>query len=219
MVFDLYLFCIVLGFFGLISMLVLGAAHGGHGHGHGGSAVHNNGGGAHGSHAGHGHASSTQHGESAPLSAGRQVFLSLLAPRVWFSLLFGFGASGALLHPWLTGLPLGLVAFAGAWVFECGMVQPVWNLVMRFASAPAKTLESTLLEEAVALTNFDAQGQGLISVKLDGQLRQMLGTLRNATGEVGRRVLAGDTLTIVAVDTRRNTCTVARNSPRQEQTS
>lgn len=141
----------------------------------------------------------------------------LLAPRVWFSLLFGFGAVGTLLAPWLNSYILGVTAFIGGWIFERWMVQPVWNLVLRFASKPAKTLESAMLEDAVAITNFDAQGHGLISVTLDGQLRQMLGTLQKSPAEASGRVLAGEKLIIVGVDTRRNSCTVARKGYSPEQ--
>lgn len=137
----------------------------------------------------------------------------LLAPRVWFSVLFGFGAAGCLLGRWMGGYWLAIAAVAAAWFFERWMVQPVWNFVLGFASAPAKTLESAMLEEAVAQTNFDAQGSGLISLTLDGQVRQMLGTLQDGAEPAGR-VLAGDKLIVIGIDSRRNTCTVARSTPR-----
>ena len=70
-----------------------------------------------------------------------------------------------------------------------------------------------MLEEAVAETNFDSQGTGLVSVKLDGQVCQMLARLE-APAEPAARVHAGDRLIIVGVDARRNCCTVARRSPR-----
>jgi len=145
------------------------------------------------------------------------MLLMLLAPRVWFSLLFGFGAAGSLLRPWISGLTLGAAAVISAWIFERWIVQPVWSFFLRFVSSPAKTLESAMLEEAVALTNFDKQGQGLISVALDGQLRQMLGTLQDKSTDDSNRVRAGDKLIIIGVDSRRNSCTVARTSFRPKQ--
>ena len=229
---DLYLFCMALGISGLIAMLALGFGHGlhgghsGHGDlGHGGHAqsvigdIHHGGGPAHGTHALSPHHGGADHHGGAHGFSGKQAALSLLAPRVWFSLLFGFGVAGCLLHPWLGGLVLTLAALASAVVFERWMVQPVWRFCLGFASNPAKTLESTMLEEAVALTDFDPRGQGLISVKLDGQIRQMLATLQNASGDAARRVHSGDKLIIVGVDPRRNSCTVARTETRPPQLS
>jgi hypothetical protein len=208
MALDIYLFCMALGFLGLITMLAVGGGHGhgAAGHTHGGASPHH-GGGTHPATPGGAHhaADNSAHGASC-----RQTLLMLLAPRVWFSLLFGFGAAGYLLHRWIGGTLLGLAAVVCACVFERWMVEPVWNFVLRFASAPAKMLDSTVLEDAVAVTNFDAQDQGLISVPLDGQIRQMLGTLHREPSEAGTRVLAGDRLTIIAVDPLRNSCTVAR---------
>ena len=67
------------------------------------------------------------------------------------------------------------------------------------------------MPEGEAATDFDAHGQGLIAVQLDGQVRQILGTLcpeERAQGTA--RVRTGERLFIRAVNRQRNTCTVSR---------
>ena len=225
MISDFYLSCMGLGLGGLVVQLLLGFGHGSHGsHGSHGvhAAGHSHGGtphpGGHAPLAGPNHAlpahsashSPAAHSHSPVARDGRGLVFFLLAPRVWFSLLFGFGAAGGLLQPLLSGTPRVCIALVGAWIFERYLVEPVWNFCLRFASTPAKTLESVLLEEAVAKTNFDANGQGLVSVTLDGQICQMLATLE--PGAPAGRVFVGDKLTVTAVNLKRNSCTVVRNS-------
>jgi hypothetical protein len=138
---------------------------------------------------------------------------SLLSPVVIFSLLLGFGATGVLLRPFAAHWPLfllPLIAAIDAGLFERYIVQPVWRLLFGFASEPAKTLESLVLEQGRAVTNFDASGSGLIAVDLDGQVRQLLGSLCLDERGTGGRVRSGDRLFIRAVDLQRNSCTVSR---------
>jgi hypothetical protein len=134
---------------------------------------------------------------------------TLISPRVLFSALVGFGATGLLARGVLGGAPLFLAAVAGGAVFERLLVTPLWNFSLRFASAPALTLESCLADEARAVTAFDARGHGLIAVELDGQVVQVLGTLTAAEVATGRRVRAGDRLRVEDVDGARNRCTVS----------
>ena len=134
----------------------------------------------------------------------------LFLPRVIFSLLLGFGATGYVLRGWLPPVVVLSLAALGAWIFERWMVQRVWGMVMQFASTPARLIEGVLLEEAEAKCNFDAEGNGLVAVEMDGQVRQLLGTLCEEDRRLGVRVRTGERLTVVAVNTRRNSCTVAR---------
>jgi hypothetical protein len=219
--FDLYVFALALGGTGLLAMAVMGArgrADGGHTHaGHAG---------AHGSHSaqaaysagGHhagGHHAGSHHGGSHHRSshhAGGQPsrWSILLSPRVAFSVLVGFGAAGLALRstlsaPWLFG-----AAVAGGIAFEALIVGPIWNLLLRFASQPALTLEHGVMDEAEAATSFNADGDGLVKLVLDGQVVQLLGTLAPADRVAGVRVRAGDRLLIEAVDTARQRCTVSR---------
>ena len=128
-----------------------------------------------------------------------------------FGLLFGFGATGLLVHP-LIHLTLAavVVALMGAWTFERGLVQPIQNFLLNFASKPAQTLDTLVLEEGQAATDFDRSGHGLVAVDLDGQTRQILGTLCAEERERGSRVRTGDRLFIRAIDGARNTCMVSR---------
>jgi hypothetical protein len=135
--------------------------------------------------------------------------LSLLSPRVAFSILVGTGAAGLLLDPWLGGLLLALVAVVAGFLFEGVLVRPFWNFFFRFASTPMQTLESALMDRATAVTGFDREGQGLVSIVLDGQIVQLLGTLRPEDRASGVRVRAGDALTVEDVDGRRNRCVVS----------
>ena len=81
-------------------------------------------------------------------------------------------------RPLLGGPFLVAAALVGAVVFERAIVSPLWNLTMRFASTPASTLESAVTDEATAVTSFDQNGQGIVSLEVDGQVVQILATLR-----------------------------------------
>ena len=218
---GLYLWSLLLGVVGLGAMAVSGLshghggdAHGGHGgHGHGGHG-HAGGNGHHGlgdvGHATHGHdvshGSPGHHQEHGP--SGRSVW-ALMSPRFLFSLALGFGATGELLRPIFGGPILALVAVLGAIAFERILVSPLWNFTMRFASAPATTLEGAITDEATAVTAFDANGQGIVSVELDGQVVQILATLQPNDRLLGTRVRAGQRVRIEDVDPAKNCCTVS----------
>ena len=210
---DLYLFTLLLGFGGLVLMAVLGLSHG-HAGNQGPRAP-----------SGHGTPGHLRHGPALAKFKGHHAhgaathsrtykhLLGLLAPQVLFGLLLGFGAVGTLLHP-LIRLPLllGALAALGAWVFQRGLLAPLWTFLLGFASKPAQTLDTLVLEEGRAATNFDEAGSGLVAVDLDGQTRQILGTLCREDRAQGARVRTGDRLFIRAVDGARNTCTVSRHS-------
>jgi hypothetical protein len=223
---DPYLFCLILGFAGLAIMAASGLAahggdHGGHGHakevgGHGAKEIGGHGGkelgGGHGhvkdvggKELGH-HDGSHDHGDGAGHDISEYLF-SLLSPRVFFSILVGAGAAGLLLEPLLGGLLLMLAAVVAGFAFEGLLVRPFWNFLFRFASTPAQTLDSALMDRATAVTGFDAAGQGLVSIILDGQIVQLLGTLRPEDRHM--RVRAGDALMVEDVDGKRNRCTVS----------
>jgi translation initiation factor IF-1 len=60
------------------------------------------------------------------------------------------------------------------------------------------------------VTGFDANGNGLISLELGGEVVQVLGTQLNEEREAGVRIRAGDMVRIEEVDSARNRCTVSR---------
>jgi hypothetical protein len=172
----MFLMALVLGLVGLIAMAVLGLSHGGH---HGQHSSH-----SHDVHS-HGHHSHSSHAHGTNDHGFASQLLIFLSPRAIFSLALGFGAIGMTVS-FLPQILAVLVAGAGAILFERLLVQPYWNAMFKFASTPAKNLESVKGATAIANTNFDANGQGVIELELDGQIRQVLGTLQDKTIGVTR---------------------------------
>jgi hypothetical protein len=213
---DLYITSLLLGVAGLGTMAVSGlGARGGGGHASGGHAHGGGHGGAHGhGHAGgHGHAQGHAHAatHSAHLpSATSRALWTISSPRFLFSLALGFGVTGELLRPFLGGPLQFAAAVAGGVLFERALMSPLWNFLMRFASRPAVTLESSVSDEATAVTSFDDNGQGIVSIELDGQVVQILATLRPDDRLLGgARIRAGQLVRIEAVNAEQNRCTVS----------
>jgi hypothetical protein len=212
-----YTFSLALGATGLVVMALGGL---GHHTGHAGPTPHAPGpAGALSGHAHHdaplptsGHTHAHQsHDGSHGTPQGK--LWALLSPRVLFSFLVGVGASGLLLERWLFEPLVAAGALAGGVLFERYVVTPIWNGLWRFASEPAQTLERAVFEVAEAVTDFDAQGQGLIAVELDGQLVQVLGVLREEDRSIGVRVRRGGRVRIEEVDAVRNRCLVSSLAP------
>lgn len=199
---DLYISSVLLGALGLAAMALSGL---GHGHGAGSH-----------SHAGHGHAGHA-HGHGAHIRGtngsreGHSSFLwNFMSPRVLFSLALGFGASGLLIKPFFNdAIVLPALALLGGVVFERAIVSPLWNLSMKFASNPANTLESAVADEATAVTAFDANGQGIVWLEVDGQIVQILATLQPNDRLLGVRVRAGQRVRIEDVNAAASCCTVS----------
>jgi hypothetical protein len=172
----MFLMALVLGLVGLIAMAVLGLSHGGH---HGQHSSH-----GHDLHT-HGHHTHSSHAHGTSDQGAISRLLSFVSPRAIFSLALGFGAIGMTVS-FLPPILAILVAGAGAILFERLLVEPYWNAMFKFASTPAKNLESVKGAIATANTNFDANGQGVIELELDGQVRQVLGTLNDKTLNITR---------------------------------
>jgi hypothetical protein len=210
---DTFFLVLLVGFGGLMLMALIGLGHHSHhgAHGHAPSGAHG--------HAAHHHGASlptVKGGPShshAPASAHGAAFalLTLTSPRIIFTLLMGFGAAGMVLRPLADNPVLRFtLAVVGAAGLEILVARPLWGFLFRFASNPARTLDSAVCEEGCAVTNFDSTGHGLISLQLDGQHMQVLGSLSPEDRLSGQRVRAGERLFICAVDARRNRCTVSR---------
>ena len=230
---DFYLVMLLLGGAGLAVMAFSGFSHhsqashagvaghvhggiGGRGHvtaaGHPAASGHGPGHGANagGQPEGSGHAHTADHATQSVVHHGAsQALLALMSPRILFSLCLGLGTSGILLRPMLGGVPLFLAALGGGVLFERVLVTPVWNFMFRFASKPAEMLEHSIATEATAVTTFDANGQGIVALEMDGQVRQVLGTLQPADRRLGGRVRVGEKVRIEEIDARRNRCTVS----------
>ena len=224
---DLYIFCVVLGAAGMAAMALLGftSSHGGgHAHDTGGHEFHGVGGHIHSNptpHAGHvvthvpaahGHGQVIGHGfhEHLHSDSWKSTAWSWLSPRVLFNVLVGFGATG-LVAERLLGPVLALpIALVGGLAFEAVVVRPIFNSLFRFESQPAQTLESAIMSQGKAVTGFDVNGNGLISLELGGEVVQILGTLTADERNAGIRVRAGDAVRIEDIDSKRNRCTVSR---------
>ncbi len=214
---DLYISSMVLGAVGFTAMALggLGSRGGGHhggAHGHGGTAGHVHGGTtghAHGVAHGHSHAGAVRGGHTHTSGMAGRTFWLITSPRFLFSLMLGFGATGAMLHPVLPGPALLAAAAVGAVAFERFLVTPLWNFAMRFASRPASTFESAVADEAVAVSSFDDNGQGIVSLEVDGQVLQVLATLQPQDRLLGVRVKRGQRLRIDDVNAAKQSCTVS----------
>ncbi len=171
-------------------------------HGAHGAATHHHGDAPAASHQG-----ANSHAHAPAQSSGAKV-LSYLSPRVLFAVSLGFGATGLLLAPYLAEPLRAVGAVAGGIGLEKLVISPLWNGLMRFGSNPARTLESAVLEEAVAVTAFDQDGLGLVSIDLDGHEMRVLARLQGDSS--GPRIRAGDKLIVEEVDAARGQCRVSR---------
>jgi hypothetical protein len=206
---DVYGFCLALGGTGLAAMAIGGLAHVGHdGHGHAGDGGHGH------AHAGHAHTADVHaghadgpHAHAAPAHPAPAQLFSLLSPRVLFALLVGFGAGGLLASPLGEPWRAGAAVLAAA-AFEGLLVGPLWRMLFRFESSPAATLESTIEDDARAVMGFDANGQGLVALDVDGQVVQLLATLSADDRARGARVRSGDLVRVSSIDAARHRCTV-----------
>jgi hypothetical protein len=210
---DVYGFCLALGGTGLAAMAFGGLAHFGHGgrgghggSGHGAQVGHGHAGHAHTAemHAGHAHSASAH---SAPAHNAPARYFSLLSPRVLFAMLVGFGAGGLLASPLGEPWRAGAAVLAAA-ALEGLLVGPLWRFLFRFESSPAATLESTIEDDARAVMGFDANGQGLVALDVDGQVVQLLATLSADDRARGARVRSGDLVRVSSIDAARHRCTV-----------
>jgi len=135
-------------------------------------------------------------------------YLLLLSPLRLFSFSLGVGAAG-MLGQSLTSLPplaLLVLALLAGLAFYRFVIQPLFGFVLKFASKPAETLSGATGQEAVADSRFDANGKGIVTVVVDGQLVRLLATLDGDP----QPIEAGEKLTVVSVDTKRNQCTVVK---------
>jgi hypothetical protein len=231
----LYETLLLIGAVGLLAQTVLGmAGHGGHGHDHGGAHAHGidfelpHG---HMGHAGpvsghpgaatapaapghgasHCQANGHSHVELTVSQRAATALWTLFSPLTIFSVCVGAGATGILTRA-MIGKPLfvALAAIVGGVLFYSILVKPLWGLIFKFASKPAETLSGAVAREAVATGRFDADGQGIVRVTIDGEYVRLLARLDREDREKGIAVLSGDKLVVTSVDEKRNRCIVTR---------
>ncbi|MBS1716167.1 MAG: hypothetical protein JSS72_00365 [Armatimonadetes bacterium] len=202
-----------------------GSLHTGHGHtsalphaGHGHAASVPHGGHGHAApapHGGHGHAHGPQsHGIKFSKPAGgasgvlKSLLIGFLSPVQIFGFCVGFGFIGVILQPILAGpLLIGLAIIAGL-LFDFALLPMIMNLVIGF-TRPSEGLEAAVATLATAESGFDAKGQGIISVEIDGARRELLALLPPSELPTARTISKGDKLLILEVDAKRNRCTVS----------
>jgi hypothetical protein len=185
-------------------------------HGQGGSAPHVSGGHNHGSHVAHGtrivHDSQGSRAASHH-SEPSSIFwwLAWFSPVYLCGTLIAFGLTGTLLGSLLQGWPRLVLALCGAYFLRRLCIKPLMAGIMNWASLPAKTLDDAVLETGTAATNFDTQGFGMVRLRLDGQVVQLLGQLAHED-QAGPRIISGETLFIRSVDSLRQRCVVCRTT-------
>lgn len=228
----IYQTLLIIGQVGVLAQAVLGFAHGHGGHdqgGHGGHDGAHHMGGAHGheaagaaghAHHAHGGEHAAHHGENEANGAGRSnssggglsPLWGLFSPLTLFSLCLGAGAAGLVALLYLApAWTMPVAALGGAGLYRL-VVRPLWALIFQFASRPSRALEGTVAGSAEALTRFDARGQGMVRLIIDGQIVRILARLEDDERAEAAAVRPGDTLTVTQVDARANTCRVARLS-------
>lgn len=212
-----YLFLLVTGVIGYLAMMVLGFSHGGghhadsgHAHGLGHSHGHADpGAGHHTPLAHHGHAThhtGAQHAAAEPSHNVGMSVLALFSPFNIFSLMIGAGLTGVVLKNLLPPQALVVASILGAVTFTMAFVRPLMGFFMRFASEPAKGLEGSVAQTAVAEASFDELGRGVVTVTIDGELTRLLARLPES--ESTEKVKRGEELVILEVDAKKGSCVV-----------
>lgn len=138
--------------------------------------------------------------------AALELLLGLLSPLLVFSVSLGAGATGMVLEKSLkNGTTLALLALLGGLAFYFLIARPMLGVALKFASKPAQTLADSVASDAEAMSRFDERGQGIVKLNVDGRLVRLLAQLDSPAD-----VSPGDRLVVLSVDTKRNTCRVAR---------
>jgi hypothetical protein len=121
-------------------------------------------------------------------------------------MMIGAGLTGVALGKLLSPEGLIVAAILGALLFSMGFVQPLMKFFMRFASEPAKGLEGSMGQSAVAEAAFDERGRGVVTVAIDGELTRLLARLPE--NELAQTVKKGDEVVILEVDAKKGSCVV-----------
>lgn len=136
---------------------------------------------------------------------------TLFSPLTWFSWMLGGGAMGTVAVLLGASSKVAFVAaIAGAAFFQVFVVSPIWRVVFRFESQPAANLEGCIMQEVEVVSAFNARGEGLVRVVVDGRSEDLLAILTRAERAAASPPRRGDRLVIEEVDPKTNTCFVSR---------
>jgi hypothetical protein len=139
------------------------------------------------------------------------MLMTILSPLTLFSFCLGAGATGLLVERFHFAVTVvALIALAGGAVFFGAIIRPLFTFLLKFASTPSTALEGVLAHEAEAISSFDANGNGLVQLTVDGQLVRVLALLEPDEHVHPSDIAPGDLLTVTSVDGHTNTCRVAR---------
>ena len=203
---DLYTVSLATGAVGLVLMGVGGLAHGTHsgpahaGHAHSGP-----------SHVGHSFGAQARGGASAAHGAPAQEVAGAgppSSPLACSSPSSSASASAALPpHPSASRSVSPLPSSAAS---SSKPPSSARSGAFSSASNPRRRSRSraAIEDEARAVTGFDANGNGLVAVDVDGQVVQLLATLAPDDRARGVRIRSGDLVRIAEVDAARGRCTV-----------
>ena len=141
--------------------------------------------------------------------SGANLLFELLSPLTLFSLALGAGATGLILQSLgLTLVQVAVAAALGAAIFYLAILRPLRSLIFSFASRPAELLDGALMQEAEVVTSFNAHGEGIVRLNVDGRSIDVLARLEKA--EHGAHVHRGQRVLVEDVDTHRNEVRVSR---------
>jgi hypothetical protein len=112
--------------------------------------------------------------------------------------MIGFGLAGIVFDRFFSFEIAAAIAVANALVFERFAVRPYWDWIFRSASTPGTNLEGAVATRSIAVTSFNARGQGLVRLTVDGQDRDVLARLM--PGTPAGCVHKGDALFVERVD-------------------
>jgi hypothetical protein len=102
------------------------------------------------------------------------------------------------------------VAAAGGLALDLLVIRPIFRFAMKFVSKESEGLEGMVAATGEALTRFDERGMGMVRVIMEGQIVQLLATLEPSELAAGVTVKKGDSLVLLNVDSKKNTCCVTR---------
>ena len=139
----------------------------------------------------------------------------LISPVDIFAFCLGAGATGLVLESVINQKWLIVAVVTGALLMRYGIMQPIMNFILGFASKPSDGLEGLIAAEAQVVSSFNKEGKGLVQLELDGQIRQVLAQLDFPEIPNATLIARGDHLIVLDVDPKRNTCVVSRDLANQ----